>query len=287
MVQFDSNTSLAELEFVAFDVETTGLSPVANRLVELSGVKFRMDSDQIDTFSTLIDPEVSIPAQVTAIHGITDEMVEGAPTFKQAVTDFVEWSGKDSVMMAHNAPFDVEFLRVNLARAGAACPSNYVVDTLTISREFLRETRNHQLKTVVEHFNLPAGDYHRALADSIHVKGVFLCMSKDYQLKRWEDLTVNGFVTTFDYDRFAESSMGAMSEKTIEIVESIREVISKSASMTMEYQGMYKSTRTVQPTALIHSRGNYYLTAFCRRAQAERTFRVDKISKVKALTGQM
>lgn len=285
MVQFDSNTSLNELEFVAFDVETTGLSPVANRLVELSGVKFKIDREEFDTFSTLIDPEVSIPAQVTAIHGITDEMVEGAPTFKEAVTDFVQWAGSDSVMMAHNAPFDVEFLRVNLARAGAPCPTNHVVDTLTISREFLRETKNHQLKTVVEHFNLPAGDYHRALADSIHVKGIFKCMSEKYQLARWEDLTINGFVSTFDYDRFAESSMASLSEQTIQIVESIREVIAKSASMQMEYQGMYKSKRTVQPTALIHSRGSLYLTAFCRRAQAERTFRVDKISKVTALTG--
>jgi len=287
MVQFDSNPGLHELEFVAFDVETTGLSPVANRLVELSGVKFKLGEEQFETFSTLIDPEVSIPAQVTAIHGITDEMVEGAPTFKEACIDFVNWSGADAVMMAHNASFDVEFLRVNLARAGAPCPRNYVVDTLTISREFLRETKNHQLKTVVEHFNLPAGDYHRALADSIHVQGVFKCMSKEYQLSRWEDLTVHGFVSAFDYDRFAESSMASLSERTIEIVESIREVISNSASMRMEYQGMYKSTRTVQPTALIHSRGNMYLTAFCKRAQAERTFRVDKISKVQALTSQL
>jgi len=284
MVQFDSNTSLSQLEFVAFDVETTGLSPVANRLVELSGVKFRIGEENFETFSTLIDPEVPIPAVVTGIHGITDEMVQGAPTFKEAVCDFVEWSGSDSVMMAHNAPFDVEFMRVNLARAGRTCPTNYVVDTLTISREFLRETKNHQLKTVVEHFALPTGGYHRALADSIHVKEVFKCLSRDYQLGRWDDLVVNGFVSTFDYDRFAESSISSLSEKTQEIVESIREVISRSASMTMEYQGAYKSTRTVQPTALIHSRGNFYLTAFCRRAQAERTFRVDKISKVKALT---
>lgn len=285
MMQFDNETCLSQFEFVAFDVETTGLSPVANRLVELSGVKFRRDSQTFDTFSTLIDPEVPIPDVVTGIHGITDEMVQGAPTAKEAVTSFVEWSGCDSVMMAHNAPFDVEFLRVNLARAGVACPANFVVDTLTIAREFLRETKNHQLKTVVEHFSLPQGDYHRALSDSVHVKNVFLRLTEDYQLKNWNDLTSNGFVSKFDYDHHAESVMSSLPEKTLLIVESIRSVIERSASMVMEYQGSFKSTRNVQPTALIHSRGNLYLTAFCRRAQAERTFRVDKISKIKSVTG--
>ncbi len=284
-MQFDNETCLSQFDFVAFDVETTGLSPVANRLVELSGVKFRKDSETFETFSTLIDPEVPIPSVVTGIHGITDEMVQGAPTAKQAVSDFVEWSGSDSVMMAHNAPFDVEFLRVNLARAGVPCPSNFVVDTLTIAREFLRETKNHQLKTVVEHFNLPQGDYHRALSDSFHVKNVFLQLAADYQLKNWNDLTSNGFVSSFDYDHHAESTMNSLPEKTLLIVESIRSVIERSASMVMEYQGSFKSTRNVQPTALIHSRGNLYLTAFCRRAQAERTFRVDKISKIKSVTG--
>ncbi|MDZ4833480.1 MAG: exonuclease domain-containing protein [Candidatus Melainabacteria bacterium] len=285
MVQFDNDTCLSEFDFVAFDVETTGLSPVANRLVELSGVKFRRGSETFETFSTLIDPEVPIPSVVTGIHGITDDMVQGAPTAKDAVNKFVEWSGCDSVMMAHNAPFDVEFLRVNLARAGAACPANFVVDTLTISREFLRETKNHQLKTVVEHFSLPQGDYHRALSDSFHVKNVFLRLLQDYQLNKWNDLTINGFVSKFDYDHHAESTMNSLPEQTMLIVEAIRGVIERSASMVMEYQGSFKSTPNVQPTALIHSRGNLYLSAFCRRAQAERTFRVDKISKIKSVSG--
>ncbi len=284
-MQIDSNTSLADLDFVAFDVETTGLSPVANRLVELSGVRFKKDKDEFDTFSTLINPEVPIPREVSDIHGITDDMVRDAPTFKEAVTSFVDWSGPDAVMMAHNAPFDVEFLRVNLARAGRPCPQNFVVDTLTISREFLRDSKNHQLKTVVEHLDLPKGEYHRALSDSVHVKEVFRSLSNKFQLNKWSDLLDYGFVSSFHYDRFAESSMNSLPQETLLIVESIKDLIERSGSMKMEYQGQYKSVRTVQPTALIHSRGNFYLTAFCRRAQAERTFRVDKISKVQALTG--
>lgn len=283
MVQFENTTNLSDITFVAFDVETTGLSPVANRLVELSGVRFSQNRESFETFSTLINPEVPIPKEVTAIHGITDDMVTHSPKFKAAVENFVNWAGEESVFMAHNANFDVEFVRVNLARAGLPCPSNHVVDTLTLAREFLRETPNHQLKTVVEHLDLPRGDYHRALADSVHVKNAFLKMSETYKLNTWEDLCINGSVTSFNYDRWVEDSYNNLPEKTMEVVDRIRKAIEESAFVNMEYNGAYKSKRTVQPTAIIHSRGNFYLTAFCRRAQAERTFRVDKIASVKAL----
>ena len=280
---FDSNTNISDITFVAFDVETTGLSPVANRLVELSGVRFSQTRETFETFSTLINPEVPIPKEVTKIHGITDDMVTHSPRFKAAVSNFIDWAGSECVFMAHNAGFDVEFLRVNLAKAGLPCPSNAVVDTLVLAREFLRDTPNHQLKTVVEHLGLPCGDYHRALADSVHVKDVFLSMAKNFQINRWDDLCMNGAVTKFDYDRFADDSYSSLPEKTMVVVNSIRKAIEKSLLVTMEYEGQYKSKRTVQPTALIHSRGNIYLTAFCRRAQAERTFRVDRIANVKSV----
>ncbi len=283
VVHLELDTDVSDISFVAFDVETTGLSPVANRLVELCGVRFSTQRDSFETFSTLINTEAPIPKEVTAIHGITDDMVELAPKAKTAVANFIDWAGPDCVFMAHNADFDVEFVRVNLARAALPCPKNFVVDTLTLSREFLRDAPNHQLKTVVQHLSLPSGDYHRALADSIHVKDVFRAMSERQNLKRWRDLSENGFVSTFDYDRYEASSSETLSEEAMEVVESIRRAIEMSLPVRLEYNGQYKSKRTVQPTALIHSRGNFYLTAFCKRAQAERTFRVDRISNVKAL----
>lgn len=283
MVSFSNSTDLSGITFVAFDVETTGLSPVANRLVELSGVRFALSHETFETFSTLINPEVPIPKEVTEIHGITDDMVAHAPRFKSAVSNFINWAGNDCVFMAHNANFDVEFARVNLARAGLPCPTNFVVDTLVLARAFLRETPNHQLKTVVEFLDLQRGDYHRALLDSIHVKDVFRTMSRRFALKSWEDLCINGSVSTFDYDRYAGESFKTLPEKSLAIVDSISKAIEKSLLVTLEYDGQYRSKRTVQPTALIHSRGNFYLTAFCKRAQAERTFRVDRISNIKAL----
>lgn len=282
MTTITNDTNLSNIEFVAFDVETTGLSPVANRLVELSGVKFRLAEESVDTFSTLIDPEDSIPPNVTAIHGITDEMVAGAPTAREVVPEFLNWAGENAVFMAHNAPFDVEFMRVNIAKSNLPCPRNPVIDTLVMSRDLLLDLRNHQLKTIVEHFDLPSAGFHRALADSMYVKEIFSRFVNSFTLLRWEDLQTLGSVSQFDYDRYAEAH-SMLPEEVQATLESIESAIREQVLLKMVYEGSFRSTRTVRPVSLIHSRGNFYMNAFCVRAKAERTFRVDRISGVKAL----
>jgi len=282
MTTITNDTNLSNIEFVAFDVETTGLSPVANRLVELSGVKFRLAEESVDTFSTLIDPEDSIPPNVTAIHGITDEMVAGAPKAREVVPEFLNWAGENAVFMAHNAPFDVEFMRVNIAKSNLPCPRNPVIDTLVMSRDLLLELRNHQLKTIVEHFDLPSAGFHRALADSMYVKEIFRRFVNSFTLLRWEDLQTLGSVSQFDYDRYAEAH-SMLPEEVQATLESIESAIREQVLLKMVYEGSFRSTRTVRPVSLIHSRGNFYMNAFCVRAKAERTFRVDRISGVKAL----
>jgi DNA polymerase III epsilon subunit-like protein len=99
---------LSDLVFVAFDVETTGLSPIACRLVELCAIRFSLGEGQLETFSTLINPGLPIPAEVSALHGITDEMVRDAPEAGAALQNFLNWLGGDRpVLLAHNANFDV------------------------------------------------------------------------------------------------------------------------------------------------------------------------------------
>lgn len=283
MREIPADSLLSDQSFIAFDVETTGLSPVANRLVELSGVKFKIGTDegpdQLDTFSTLIDPEVPIPEQVTGIHGITDAMVKGAPKASEAIRNFMDWAGKDVIFMAHNAPFDVEFLRVGLTRAGLVCPAEPVVDTLILARDLL-ETPNHKLQTIVEFLGLSTGGYHRALADSVHVKEVFRSMSLRFTLDRWEKLLIYGCVSPFAQDIRPEDLAGLVSPQVMEHVSILEGVIKTNGLVKMVYNGSFRSTRTVQPLNLVLSRGNYYLNAFCPYVQAERTFRVDKIDRL-------
>lgn len=282
-----TSTALADLTFVAFDVETTGLSPVAQRLVEISGVKFGPGAGSTGEpaiFSRLINPECPIPREVQRIHGITDEMVREEPTFREVIPEFIEFVG-DCVLMAHNAPFDVEFVRVSLARLGLPFPKNKVVDTLVMSRELLPDAPRHQLKTVVEVLGLPAGDYHRALADSVHVRDVFLKLTALSGLSDLEALEIMGAVSPFDFDRHAESVRAAMPEQAVAIMDSINRAIELRQILKMTYNGTYRSNRTVLPLSLIHSRGQFYLNAICQSLQAERTFRVDRIDKVVVNSG--
>src|SRR5262249_4594887 len=144
--------SLHDLQYVSFDVETTGLSPVVARLVEVSGVKFKLSGEIVSTFSSLIDPETPIPPEVSLIHGITDDMVADAPKSAEVIPAFVNWLNEaNTVLVAHNAPFDVEFLQVAASRLRLDKPSHCVVDTLPLTRRLLPDAPNHQLKTLVEY----------------------------------------------------------------------------------------------------------------------------------------
>lgn len=282
MLEIAPDHGLENLTFVAFDVETTGLSPISNQLVELSGVKFNCLDDKTETFSTLINPLVEITPQLTSIHGISNEMVAGSPTYHTAVPAFLDWAG-DAVFIAHNAPFDVEFIRVNVAKLGRVCPSNFVVDTLVLSRELLPDSPRHQLKTVVDYLGLPPGEYHRALADSFHVRSVFLKLIEQAKYKQWQNLLALGSVSGFSYDRFRDEIHAAMSAEVKKIMASIESAITEEVHINITYNGTFQSRRTVKPVSLIHSRGNFYLNAFCQKAQAERIFRVDKIEKLKTV----
>ncbi len=155
---------LDQIVFVAFDTETTGLSPVTSRLVELCGVKFTADGQDISTFRALIDPEVRIPAAATGVHGITDQMVRGMPKYEAVVPEFIEWCSdseswsplskgkhREPVLLAHNASFDVSFLEVALCKLRQTVPANTVLDTLSLSRALIKdvETTNceHSVNT--------------------------------------------------------------------------------------------------------------------------------------------
>lgn len=275
---------LADLDFVAFDVETTGLSPVVARLVELSGVKFNLKSEEVSTFSTLIDPEMPIPPEVSQIHGITDDMVEGAPKTCEAVPAFIDWVGDArTVLVAHNAPFDVEFLHVAMARLKRERPAFHVIDTLPFARAALPDSPNHQLRTLVEHLGLEAGDYHRALADSHHVRNLLSRLFDAVEAKTWSDVCEHRCVFPFHQDLYSAEPPAELAEFII----SINEAIAAGSAVSFMYSGYRTFKRTVDPVALIQSRGNYYLTAFCKKAFAERTFRLDRISELKSVEASL
>jgi len=154
--------------YIAFDVETTGLSPVNDKIVEVGAVLFE-NGKIIQRYSTLINPEISIPVRVSAINHITDDMVKDAPKEDVVCKELVEFLGealnKQIAICAHNAIFDMNFLSRMLARLGYHGKISYV-DTLSLARSTIRGLYNYKQDTVAQHFNLVNNQSHRAVTDA-------------------------------------------------------------------------------------------------------------------------
>ena len=159
--------------FVAFDTETTGFDARAGRVVEIAGVKFTLAGRILDSFTSLIDPGIPIPEDAIRVHGITDAEVRGYPSARQVLSRFFSFcGGPETVLVAHNAPFDIGFLREEIARHDLPFPENPVLDTLVLSRRYYRHLPNHRLETVARSLGLLIEEQHRAFPDSLLVKGI-------------------------------------------------------------------------------------------------------------------
>jgi DNA polymerase III epsilon subunit family exonuclease len=163
-----SSTLVANVVFVAFDTETTGFSPKNQRLVEIGAVKFRGNGEILAEKNWLVNPEMSIPPAATRIHEITDQMVKDAPLFKEICSEFEEFC-KNAVLLAHNAPFDINFVRAEMERAGIDAPAFPVLDTLPLFRAWFPDATSHSLDKLSAYLGVHRGIYHRADADSYHI----------------------------------------------------------------------------------------------------------------------
>ncbi|KAA0589620.1 exonuclease [Azospirillum oryzae] len=169
-------TPLDRLHYVVFDTETTGLSPsTGDEIIQIAAV--RVVGGRIltgETFNTLVDPRRPIPPESVPFHGITDGMVAGKPTIDAVLPQFRSFvSG--AVMVAHNAAFDLKFLKMKERAAGVSfdCP---VLDTMLLSRMLLGNDGDHTLDGIAERLGIAVVDRHTALGDSLVTAAVFLRM---------------------------------------------------------------------------------------------------------------
>ena len=155
--------NLLDCEFVAFDVETTGLSAVTDRLTEIGAVLFK-GGEVRDKFSTFVDPKMPIPANITELTGIRDSDVAGAPSEAEAMRAFLNFAGGRPII-AHNASFDTGFMAAACERSGIRFEP-VVLDTLVLSQRLLPELKRHKLDIVSRHLGLPEFNHHRAFDDA-------------------------------------------------------------------------------------------------------------------------
>ncbi len=178
------NVRFAEDEFVIFDIETTGLSPKTCGITQIGALKYK-NGEIIDRFDTFVNPEMPIPANITELTGITDDMVKDAPSEREAVESFLAFSG-DCVLVAHNANFDISFIRRVATDFGIVFDNPYL-DTVALSRYINSDIKKHTLDTLAKYYNLGEFDHHKADADTEMLAKIFECMSRK--------LAVNGIFT--------------------------------------------------------------------------------------------
>jgi len=157
---------LRETTFVVVDLETTGGSAQSCEITEIGAVKVR-GGEVLGEFQTLVDPGSAIPPFIAVLTGITDAMVAGSPRLDQALPAFLEFS-RGAVLVAHNAPFDLGFLKAGCARLGLGWPGNDSVDTARLARRVLTrdEAPNCKLATLARLFRSATTPDHRALSDA-------------------------------------------------------------------------------------------------------------------------
>ena len=167
--QVDYNT-VKELKerFIAFDVETTGLSPMNDKIIEVAAVLFE-NGEITQSYTSLVNPEMFVPYSATTINHITNEMVQNAPKENVVFAELVEFFGdalkQKIAICAHNASFDMNFLSETLMRLGYDGKISYV-DTLSLSRSLIKGLHNYKQDTVAMYFDLVNNQAHRAVTDA-------------------------------------------------------------------------------------------------------------------------
>lgn len=164
------------MNFIAFDLETTGTVPGVDQICELGAIKF-ISGQPESIFCTLIDPMRSIPPGASAVNKITDDMVRGKPKIEDLLPSFSEFCG-DLPLVAHNAPFDSQFLLKDIVKHDAPAPKGVILDTLSISRKVFPGLANYKLGTLVQHLKIPSKNFHRAEEDANYCGFLFLELLK-------------------------------------------------------------------------------------------------------------
>jgi len=177
----EEHRALADATYVVFDVETTGLSAVYDTIIELAAVKIK-DGNVIDKFESFANPHHALSATTINLTGITDDMVRDAPEIEDVINQFHDWIG-DSIMVAHNAKFDMGFLYVGYKKCGLEKTVHPVIDTLELSRLLHPEMKNHRLNTMAKKFNIELTQHHRAIYDTEATGYLLLNLLKEAEQK--------------------------------------------------------------------------------------------------------
>lgn len=150
-------------DYTVVDIETTGLSPDKNEIIELSAIKIRQGK-VVENFTTLIKPEGHINSYITKLTGIDDEMVKNSPKIEDVIENFCKFLSNDCIL-GHNISFDLRFIRHNLLKHCNLELTNSSLDTVRLARKYCPKLASYKLSSLADHFAIDSEGHHRALKD--------------------------------------------------------------------------------------------------------------------------
>jgi DNA polymerase III epsilon subunit family exonuclease len=254
-------------EFIALDLETTGLTARTDRIVEIGAIRFLENGREVARYQSLVNPGRPMPAAAYAIHRLSDEQLADAPAARAVLPEFLEFLGEPgaAVLLAHHAAFDAGFLGWELSRAGVPAPGHFLVDTLALARRRLPQLHSHRLDFLTMHFGLDREGSHRAVGDSLRVKEIWLRLGGPSEPGEMQ--------VSYPMLDAGESSWVPKGW------EPLKRAAALGRTVRIEYEGGTRGSgpRLVTPRNIVQRGGYNYLVAFCHLDSIEKSFRLDRI----------
>ena len=243
----DKEYNLLEDEFVVFDTETTGFYAGSDQMIEIGAVKIK-NGEITDRFDELIDPKRPLPKKIIELTFITDEMLAGKPSEEEITKKFLEWIG-DAPLIAHNAKFDISFMKAACSKYNLGAFNNTVLDTMSIARSLHSDWPNHKLSTLVKKLNVEWDEdkHHRADYDAEGTAHCFYKMSKELYNQNVE--TTKDLTKEIDIDkmiRFERPFHATIIAKTREGLSNLYKMISLANT-----KYLYKNEQPKIPRRLV------------------------------------
>jgi DNA polymerase-3 subunit epsilon len=271
--------NLSDITFAFLDVETTGLDPcLGHRICEIAVLKTR-GGKVLDKLQTLINPGRDISPQAASVNGITGDMIRGAPFFRDVAWDVLD-ALRDSVIVAHNATFDLRFLFAEFASIKLPHPENDVIDTLSIARRHYNFPSN-SLGKIARYLGISTVGEHRAFADVRITNEIFEYFLMDLERRGMRVSSLKDALKLQGKPVSFERSNGFVVPPAIE------EALRAKGKLQIRYLSAYKdttTTRIIEPVEINVSGSYTYVIAFCHLRKEKSKFRLDRILEVKNIS---
>lgn len=261
---------LSNCRFAFLDLETTGLSPwFGDRICEV-GIVLTEGKRIRETFQTLVNPERPLSPGAASANGLSNEMLTSAPHFA-SVGGKIRGLLKDSVVVCHNAQFDLQFLDSEFRRLGWQLEIPNLIDTLHIAREHF-EFRSNTLSNIAAEFGIPTPEAHRALADALTDKSVFFALMEAFKP---EVKPLDDFIGLYSSPAWPNDGIRLPTEWN-EAIQSGKRIFIVYVDKDGE-----RTERWITPLQVIGLSDYIYLQAYCHLRNGERSFRLDRVVEMR------